>query len=242
MLYRLRFQTDSLTLPMGYQTKVQGMLYNLMRSAAGYSAFLHDSGYDAGRGARFKLFCFGRLNGPSQRRGRQICFPSGVELSVRTADPTLGGILEEVLQPGLVCELGGQSIVLEQVEQENLHLTASALTIRMDSPIAVHVSQPDGKTRSVNPLEEDFSRLVNENYRRKWSIISGAPPEDEVKLTARSVGMQDKVVTSVKGIWVTAWGGTYRLTGTPQALEFLYHTGLGSRNSMGFGLFDIVQR
>jgi CRISPR-associated endoribonuclease Cas6 len=130
--------------------------------------------------------------------------------------------------------------VLEQVEREKLHLTASALTVRMDSPIAVHVTLPDGKTRPVNPLEEDFSRLVNENYHRKWSVIAGAPPEDDITLTARSVGMQDKVVTSVKGIWVTAWGGTYRLTGTPQALEFLYHTGLGSRNSMGFGLFNIL--
>lgn len=240
MLYQLHFRTDSLTLPMGYQTKVQGMLYNLMRPASAYSAFLHDTGYAAGRGAHFKLFCFGRLNGPSQRRGKQICFPSGVALSVRTADPTLGGILEEHLRPGLVCELGGQSIVLEQVEHETLHLTASTLTIRMDSPIDVHLPLPDGKTRPVNPLEEDFSRLVNENYRRKWSVVAGAPPEDEVKLTARSVGMQDKVVTSVKGIWVTAWGGTYRLTGTPQALEFLYHTGLGSRSSMGFGLFNIL--
>ena len=52
--------------------------------------------------------------------------------------------------------------------------------------------------------------------------------------------MQDKVVTNVKGIWVTAWGGTYRLQGTPQALEYLYHTGLGSRSSMGFCLFDII--
>ena len=240
MLYRLRFRTDHLTLPMAYQNKVQGLLYNLMRSVPDYSAFLHDSGYDAGRGAHFKLFCFGRLKGSRQRRGKQICFPNGVELSVRTADPTLGELLDEAFRPGLVYELAGQTIVLEEAEQESLHITGSAINIRMDSPLCVYTALPGGKTRSINPLEEDFSRLVNENYHRKWSVIAGAPPEDDITLTARSVGMQDKCVTNIKGIWATAWGGTYRLSGTPKALEFLYHTGLGRRSSMGFGLFDIV--
>ena len=240
MLFQLRFRTDSLTLPMAYQTRVQGMLYHLMRSVPDYSAFLHERGYGAGGGSHFKLFCFGRLNGPHQRQNGRLIYPHWAELAVRTADPTLGALLEETLQPGLRCVLGSQTLVLEEVEQETLHLTAPELTIRMDSPISVHLPLTDGKTCPVNPLEEDFSRLVEENYRRKWSAIAGAPPAEPLTITARSVGMQDKCVTRIKGIWVTAWGGTYRLRGTPQALEFLYHTGLGSRNSMGFGLFNIL--
>ena len=170
----------------------------------------------------------------------RLCFPSGAELSVRTADPTLGELLDEAFRPGLVCELAGQTIVLEEAKRESLNLTGSVFNIRTDSPLCVHTALPNGRTRSVNPLEEDFSRLINENYRRKWSIVTGVDPEDDITLTARSVGMQDKCVTNIKGIWVTGWSGSYRLTGTSKALEFLYHTGQGSRNSMGFGLFDIV--
>lgn len=88
MLFQLHFRTDSLTLPMAYQTRVQGMLYHLMRSVPDYSAFLHERGYGAGGGSHFKLFCFGRLNGPHQRQNGRLIYPHRAELAVRTADPT----------------------------------------------------------------------------------------------------------------------------------------------------------
>lgn len=243
MLYNLTFHTNNLTLPLANQGKVQGMIYNFMSASPEYSAFVHDQGFSVDRGAHFKLFTFSRLSGPHIIRGGDIIFPETVSLALRTADPAFGQLLHNVLRPGLVCTLGIQKIVLREVHQEVLQLENSCrqLKIRPISPITVHKTLPDHHTYYYNPLDDEFSRLVNENYRRKWESATGELPEGNVELIALSVGRQDKVVTRIKGTIVNAWGGTYLLKGSPRAMEFLYHTGLGARNSMGFGAFEILR-
>ena len=40
---------------------------------------------------------------------------------------------------------------------------------------------------------------------------------------------------------LTAYSGTYELFGERKYLDFLYQTGLGSKNSQGFGMFEIME-
>lgn len=243
MLYDLTFRTNNLTLPLAHQHKVQGMIYSLMSACPEYSSFVHDQGFYMDRGAHFKLFTFSQLTGPHIIRGDTIIFPKHVSLALRTADPVFGAILNEVLRPGLLCGLGAQKIVLSKVHQEVLRLDSSCrqLKIRFLSPITVCKTFPDRHTHYYNPLDDEFSRLVNANYHRKWESATGEVPEDNVELIALSVGRGNKVVTRIKGTIINAWGGTYLLKGSPRAMEFLYHTGLGTKNSMGFGAFEILR-
>lgn len=242
MLYNLTFQTNNLTLPLAHQTKVQGMIYALMSASPEYSHFLHDSGYSASGGSNFKLFTYGNLSGAHTIQQGMIVFHKQVSFALRTADPFLGSLLHEVLRPGLVCTLGGQQMVLSDVQLETLHLEQDCrqLKIRMLSPITVFCKTEAGKTRYFNPLEDEFSARINDNYQNKWLSATGEPAKDSVELIALSVGRPDKTVTKIKGTIVNAWGGTYLLKGSPTALEFLYHTGLGAKNSMGFGVFEII--
>jgi CRISPR-associated endoribonuclease Cas6 len=243
MLYNLTFRTNHLTLPLAHQTKVQGMIYRFMETVPEYSAFLHDCGYTLSTGFHFKLFTFGNLTGTHTIQNGMIQFPEQVSFVLRTADPLFAQLLNQILRPGLRCTLGNQPIILSEVHQEVLELspTCRSLKIRTLSPINVYHSLPNGKTRYYNPLEPEFSQLVNENYHHKWEGAVERPAEDDVELLALSVGLRDKCVTKIKKTWVTAWGGTYLLKGEPKALEFLYHTGLGAKNSMGFGAFEILR-
>lgn len=241
MLYNLTFTACNLTLPLAHHAKVQGMIYALMGTSPDYSAFIHNQGYSVG-GARFKLFTFSNLVGPHTVRQGMITFPHKVSFALRTADPVFGQILHTLLRPGLVCTLNGQEITLSSVQQESIQLdnNCQQVKIRMLSPITVYRSLPDGHTQPFNPLEEEFSQLVNQNYHSKWQSATGEAAGDDVELVALSVGRHDKLVTKIKGTYVTAWGGTYLLKGKPRAMEFLYHTGLGAKNSMGFGAFEII--
>lgn len=242
MLYNLTFTTRNLTLPLAHHAKVQGMIYALMGASPDYSAFVHNQGYTVG-GAHFKLFTFSNLTGPHTIRQGMITFPREVSFALRTADPMFGQLLHNLLRPGLVCVLGGQEITLASVRQESVHLAEDCrqIKIRMLSPIAVYRTLPDGHTKPFNPLEDEFSQLVNQNYHFKWESATGEAAADDVEIIALSVGRRDKLVTKIKGTYVTAWGGTYLLKGNPRALEFLYHTGLGSKSSMGFGVFEIIR-
>lgn len=241
MIYTLHFRTNNLTLPMNYHGKVQGLIYHLTRTSPAYGAFLHDAGYEDDAGRKFKLFCFSELTGEHICRNKLLIFPHQVSIELRTADPMMAKTLTEALIPNNTYLLGGQRILLERVETKEIHLEESQYKIRMLSPIAAYQRTEDNKTRYFNPLEREFSQNVNENYRRKWSSATGEDAEGNVKLIALSVGERDKCVTQIKGIWVTAWSGIYLIKGQPEALEFLYCTGLGAKNSMGFGLFEIVK-
>ena len=39
---------------------------------------------------------------------------------------------------------------------------------------------------------------------------------------------------------ISGWYGEYYLVGKRKYLDFLYQTGLGSKNSQGFGMFDVI--
>jgi len=49
-----------------------------------------------------------------------------------------------------------------------------------------------------------------------------------------------KLVTKYQGSYIEAWYGNFILSGKRKYLDFLYQTGLGSKNSQGFGMFNII--
>jgi len=43
-----------------------------------------------------------------------------------------------------------------------------------------------------------------------------------------------------KNVYVKGWMGIYDVETTPELLELAYYTGLGAKNSQGFGCFEII--
>lgn len=243
MIFRLTFRTNHLKLPMAYQAIIQGFVYHLLSTVPEYSAFLHDMGYTDSRKKHFKMFCFSRLQGKNRKYNKQIEFIDTVSFCLRTADPVCGEILQHALMLNHVYQLCKQPVILERIEQSEIEIDSHChqIKIQMISPITVYTSTFDGKTHHYNPLDDEFSILINENFQHKWESAVGSPVPGNVEIYALSVASRDKLVTKIKNIFVTAWGGIYLLKGSPEALKFLYHTGLGSKNSMGFGMFDIIK-
>lgn len=44
-----------------------------------------------------------------------------------------------------------------------------------------------------------------------------------------------------KGTVIKAWEGTFRLLGPQELVELAYDTGLGAKNSQGFGCFELLK-
>mgnify|MGYP002530358534 CR=1 FL=1 len=126
MLFTLHFRTNQLTLPLGYHVKIQGLIYNLTRSLPDYGTFLHDAGYGE-TSRRFKLFCFSDLTGPHQLRGRQIIFPHHVSLQLRTADPQMGALLEQVRPTIIRCNQEEAAALLGVRQKQDLRLVSGGV-------------------------------------------------------------------------------------------------------------------
>ncbi len=228
-----------LAVPMAYQQLIHGLLYHAMDSAPDYRRFLHEQGYSQD-GRHIKGFTFGRLQGRYVRDGGTLIFPEGCSLELRSCDPLMIQCLLAGLPQGSHQRLAECETTVAAVRLDDRHVISDAVEIGMLSPVTVYQTLADKKTDYAAPDEERFYELLRQNARSKWALISDQPFPEDFSVTPLSVTQKDKVVTSFKGTRITAWMGSYYLTGPQTLLDLLYQIGLGAKSSQGFGMFQVL--
>lgn len=238
MEFKLKHELE---LPVNYQHMLQSALYALVRNESREEKNYHDEGALYEKRA-FRLFVFGRIQGKCRVERGRIFFREKISLEVRSAYPEMlekmsQNLEEKGLNLGRNCLEPFRIRLAEKTKKENTYI------LEMDSPIVAYRTGEDKQTIFYTPWEDEFYGLIKDNFRRKYYACYGieVPDEELPELSMIEVCERDKVVTKYKGFYITAWKGQYRLTGKPEYLDFLYRTGLGCRNSQGFGLFQVVE-
>ena len=221
-------------LPLAYNYLVQSALYADWRAVY---PNLHDTGYQDG-GRRFRLFTFGPLTGNSRVENKTIIFRGLIHLEVRSAVEELIEVLAGALSRRGTMRIGRYELPVVGLYVADALLFRSAATIEMLSPLTVHEPLPDGHTRYLSPTDEDFPLLLARNLESK--LRAAELPYPGFFGCGPIVKTLKKRVTTFKGIYVTGYMGRFRLETDPQCMAFLYDTGLGTRNSQGFGMFSIL--
>ncbi|WP_417095932.1 CRISPR-associated endoribonuclease Cas6 [Gemmiger formicilis] len=222
-------------LPIAYQQLTQGALYAAWR---GSYPQLHDDGFD-GDGQIFRLFTFGPLEGRYRVQGNEITFTDLVRLEVRSPVEDLLYALGKSLTKNSALRLGRCVLPLRDLRSEDHYWFAAPLPVRMVSPLTLHKSLPGGKTRFLCPDDDAFAAQLIANTAHKLAACrSTADPS--VTLCPMGTRLPRKRVTQFKGIYLTGWEGDFLLDGDPETLCLLYQTGLGDRNSQGFGMFRLL--
>lgn len=242
MRFILSFQCDRpLLLPRAHHNMLEGLVYNLLSIDEEYSEFMHNRGYIA-CGNSYKLFTFGPLKGPHSVMNNMIAFQNTVLWELRSPDPHFCKVLGESLTSRKSCRIGSSEVELADCCIEESPVFGEVERIKMISPIVLsHSADSEGGKRYIyhNPLEDRYSEYANGNFRRKFQAAYGQEPPWDIHLEALKVGMSDKCVTCYKGKRnIVGWKGVYKLSGDPFAIRFLYETGLGAKNSIGFGMFE----
>lgn len=222
-----------LRLPLAYNHLVQGMLYDNWRER--FPA-LHDDGFSDGS-RTFRMFTFGPLTGRYRIEGKSIVFDGAVRLEVRSpADELIDALAESLMARGVI-RLGHSELPLTGLACADRLLFFPEARIRMLSPVTVHDTLTDGRTKYYAPSEETFYERLAANLAAKLIAagIAVAP-----MLGCELIGREPrKRVTTFKGIYVTGYEGAFLLQVDPEAMALLYYAGLGDRNSQGFGMFAI---
>lgn len=242
MQLRLTFATHRLVLPLSHQHALQSMIYALLaRSTRGRK--VHAAVPKFGERA-FRGFVFGPLQG--DRRVTFVgatplmLFEGQTQLEIRTPLPELAEILEQVATPGTSLTLlkNPPFRLAEATRTATTPCRNNTADIRMLTPIVAR--RTIGKeTVFYRPGQPEFAKLLRLNFQRKYRTLAGREPRP-FAIEALEAGQGDMVRTDMKGSSLTAWGGTYRLRGEPDELNFLYDAGLGSKNSAGFGMFETI--
>lgn len=229
-----------LVLPLSYHHIQQSIIYRSLEDENMYSTKLHDEGYNFGERA-YRMFTFSQLKGKYEIEGKKIIFRDSISFEVRSPEVTLIKLLKHnIEQRGI--EYIGQHYDHVSCEIDDKTIIQDTLYIRMVSPICVYSTIDEDQTYYYRPDEEEFYHIVNENAQRKYLAYTQVPMASAVRLEPIKVTQKDKYVTKYKGIYIGGWRGTYKLMGEPKYLDFLYQTGIGSKNSQGFGMFEINEK
>lgn len=227
-----------IVLPINYHHILQSIIYKGISEMPEYAAQIHEYGYPNGK-RFYKLFQFSLLKGKYRIEQRQIIFFEDISFEVRSVDASLLRALKKWFEGNGIC-YGERKIREVEMKLTDRTVEQNEILIRMKTPLTVHATDRfSKKTFYFRPDEERFSELVNDNFKRKYEAYTGIMPDENIKFEVVKFSERDKYVTNYKGFYISGWYGIYRLKGKRQYLDFLYQTGVGDRNSQGFGMFDL---
>ncbi|MGC8734284.1 MAG: CRISPR-associated endoribonuclease Cas6, partial [bacterium] len=91
-----------------------------------------------------------------------------------------------------------------------------------------------------NPL---FNKLIKDNIIKKYLIIEGITNKNEIEpfnFEITSIDTKIKILKYKNFIIKGVDGELIIKTDNPEIIEKIYDAGLGSKNSQGFGMFEII--
>lgn len=225
----------SLEVPIHYNEVVQGFIYrHLDPELAGH---VHDHGYPEGP-RRFKLFTFSRFMGRWEKAGERLRFSGPVTLVVASPVPGFAASLASRLLSRETVHLGNQLARLLALEAEPIPQPSGPVRIKLLSPLTVYCTENRGDrryTRYFSPFEEDFAVQVLRNLERKVQLWEGHARPLTGTFRPLRVSEKNLHIVRYKGTVIKGWTGIYELHIPPEAFRLAYLSGLGSKNSQGFG-------
>lgn len=238
----LRPERERCKLPYNYNYPLASAIYSFLgRGDASFSDFLHDEGFYH-RGKAFKLFTFSPLFCRKRKAVRDGLLMEG-KLDWFISSPReefVTNLARGILEQGFLLLLD-QRLMVEQVEVLKPPSFESRMSFRTLSPIVVST----GITRNGNfhkkflsPEEPEFSRILEENLRRKYQACSGkeAPGEG---LSLELLRHPQSKLLDYKGIKVRGWFMRFAVEGNAELIRMGYEAGFGENNSAGFGMVEV---
>lgn len=227
---------EKLTLPINYNHILQGIIYTSLSNDSKYKNKLHNEGIN--NLSNYKLFTFGPLCGKHFIENKQITFTEKIFWEIRSVDDYFIFLLHEYFKTNGV--MFGNRKIMPKLNVENKIIVEDSISIKMKSPICVIKKNEDNKTIYLSPRDLSFEESVNNNFRKKYFAYYNVEPSSDIEIVSTELSHSDKVVTTLKGIYIVGWKGKYILNGSTDYLTFLYNSGIGTKNSQGFGLFEIA--
>lgn len=230
-------------LPIHYNSIVQGLIYSQVRDEIPQ---LHDEGFEVG-GRTFRFFTFSRLFGKIEYlKGGQIAFRSPVNLRVASPLEQFIVILAKNLLNSESLMLGNTRVCLKSLSALPLpDFSSGKVKVKALSPITTYSTlfTPDGKKKTYyyHPREQEFTDMIEDNLMKKAVYFNKNLDGLPFSMRTLKVNNRDAKIIYYKNFVVKGWLGLYQLEGDPRLLKLAYSAGLGSKNSQGFGMINVVK-
>jgi len=230
---------EPIKLPKSYNHILQSFFYRNMDPIL--SKFLHDIGF-VYRKRRFKLFTFSKIIGKLlfKGKGRVVFEP---EITLYFASP-----LMDIVSSSVKTFLKRKNLFIGKngVELESIELlkpqVKEEVSVRCLSPITVYRT-PEGERRKefLSPWQNEFYDLIKKNLIKKYELIYGRSYEGELEIKPLKISQRYRKKIVYRGSLIVAWEGYYTIKGSEDMIRLALESGLGVKNSQGFGMVEVVE-
>lgn len=138
------------------------------------------------------------------------------------------------------------------VEVCTLKKIKGPIFIKTLSPITVYStllsSNGRKKTYYYSPFENEFSSIIKNNLIKKVALINSTSTlietDENIKFSFKPirVSKRNEHIINFKGTVIKAWSGIYELDAPQEFLLTAFDTGLGAKNSQGFGMIEKYEK
>jgi len=246
MILKISLISDKIIeLPTGFSRYIQAIVYNFLDRIS--AEWLHTKGFQFEKRS-FKLFTFSSIHEKPKfiRDKKLFIFPK--EISFTISSP-VNWLMKQVAQNIVISEkvkIGDNiTTVSSIVTIEDTKITQKKIRIKTINPIEVHSTllKADGtkKTYYYSPAENEFNDLINKNMKKKWTALYQEDCPYNLRISPVRLNLCKENIRTFKGIIIKGWTGHFWIEGESEFLEFGLMTGLGSRNSQGFGMVEMMK-
>lgn len=247
LLLRVERDVYGDVLPLNYVYELSALIYKtLSRANVGYASWLHENGFVLGS-KKFKLFTFSRLIVPSYGiQGDRIQVKSDrVEwyitfLPEKSTEKFVQGIFSEQH-----FQLGDRKSRV-QFRVEHVELIPSPTfsgenTFETLSPLCVSIREESGQISYLSPEDSRIKGLLLSNLLNRYKAFYGADYCGCLDFDFQLLNTPKPVLITIKAdteqqTKVKGYNCRFKLNAPEELLQIAYASGLGEKNSMGFGM------
>ena len=230
---------DPVKIPFNYNYILSSLIYRNIND--------EDLTYELHSSNSYKFFTFSQLEIQEAKRIPEGFISENGTISFIISSPN-ENFLESILKgfiENLTVNLIGQKLKVEKLELIPKPQFSEKMEFRTQSPIITRIKKEiDGKTQiwDLSPGEE-FNKQLEKNLIKKYLKFNNlGKTNKEIKIYSEMKRVKRRRI-SIKKDGITTYHRAYFmdiiLEGNKELIEFAYDTGLGEKNSMGFGCIKV---
>jgi len=195
----------------------------------------------------FKFFTFSQIYAPDWRRTKNGIISRDGKLEFYISSPNddlIKSLVEGHLENSEV-NFKGDKLLVEQIELLKKPLFKENMKMKTMSPVMARIKREvNGKLKiwDLGPGDERFYESVQKNLINKYVSFYGDFDGDRwVKIRPDMKSAKRRRI-EVKGNYHRGYMMDFEIEANQRLLEFAYDCGLGEKNSMGFGMVELVNK
>lgn len=238
-------------LPINYNYALTSLIYGILASSSqDFSTFLHNEGFKIAH-KRFKLFTFSQLLMPKRRIEGERLISLSERLELLISSP-IAEFVEHLAQ-GLLSrgriQIANHEFLIEQIEVLAQPVFREKMRFTCLSPIVVSTGAKRDKKLFAKYLRHDdprFSEAIQNNLLRKYQLVHGRESRSArltLEFDSEYIARKQRGIYRLidyKGTKIKAILAPFKIYGSPELIELGYEAGFGEKNSMGFGMVEVI--